>query len=168
MANFNKVFLMGNLTRDPEMKYTQSGQAVVSFGMAMNRKYRNRNNEMIEETTFVDIEGWGKQAETFNQYMRKGRPAFIEGRLKLDTWENREGQKRSKLRVVMENFQFIGGAAGRDDSRAPVHSSPRGMERGPQPSGGENSGSGDGASTGASTGGSGSGGGDYDFDDIPF
>ena len=116
MASFNKVILMGNLTRDPEMRYTQSGQALVKFGLAVNRKYRNKTSqEMVEETTFVDIEGWGNQAETFNQYMSKGRPVFIEGRLRFDKWEDKNGQKRSKLCVVMENFQFLGtGGASRD------------------------------------------------------
>ena len=79
MANFNKVYLMGNLTRDPELKYTQGGMAIVEFGMAMNRKYKKQNGEMVEETTFVDIEGFGRQAETFNQYMRKGPPRVRRG-----------------------------------------------------------------------------------------
>ena len=110
MANFNKVLLMGNLTRDPELRYTQSGLALVKFGMAVNRRRRNRDTkETTEETCFVDITGWGAQAETFNQYMKKGRPVFIEGRLQYSTWESKEGQKRSKLEVVMENFQFLGG-----------------------------------------------------------
>jgi len=112
MANYNKVFLMGNLTRDPEIRYTPSGSSVVKFGLAVNRKYRGRTQEMVEETTFVDIEGWGKQAETFNQYMSKGRPVFVEGRLRLDSWEGKDGQKRNKLVVVMENFQFLGSGAG--------------------------------------------------------
>ena len=81
MANYNRVLLIGNLTRDPELRYTQGGSAVVKFGMAVNRKYRNNSTqEMVEETTFVDLEGWGRQAETFNQYMSKGRPVFVEGR----------------------------------------------------------------------------------------
>jgi len=113
MANFNKVFLMGNLTRDPEMRYTQTGTAIVKFGLAVNRKYRNRNSqELTEETTFVDVEGWGNQAETFNKYMNKGRPVFVEGRLRLDSWDGKDGQKRSRLVVVMENFQFLGAGAG--------------------------------------------------------
>ncbi len=113
MANFNKVLLMGNLTRDPELRYTQSGLALVKFGLAVNRRRRNRDTkETTEETCFVDITGWGAQAETFNQYMRKGRPVFIEGRLQYSTWESKEGQKRSKLEVVMENFQFLGGGGG--------------------------------------------------------
>lgn len=113
MANFNRVLLMGNLTRDPELKYLQSGQAVVNIGLAVNRKYKNRTTqELVEETTFVDVEGWGQQAETFSKYMSKGRPVFIEGRLRLDSWEGKDGQKRSKLRVVMENFQFLGSGGG--------------------------------------------------------
>ncbi len=177
MANFNKVYLMGNLTRDPELKYTQGGMAIVEFGLAMNRKYRKQNNEMVEETTFVDIEGWGKQAETFSQYMSKGRPAFVEGRLKLDTWES-NGQKRSKLRVVMENFQFIGGrdessrSSGggyQSDSRGEGSSSRGGDSRGGAPvhsRGGSSEGP---SGAGNAGGGNSSGGsGDYDFDDIPF
>ncbi|MCZ6748634.1 MAG: single-stranded DNA-binding protein [SAR324 cluster bacterium] len=113
MANFNKVLLMGNLTRDPELRYTQSGLALVKFGMAVNRRRRNRDTkETTEETCFVDVTGWGAQAETFNQYMKKGRPVFIEGRLQFSTWETKEGQKRSKLEVVMENFQFLGAGGG--------------------------------------------------------
>ena len=113
MANFNKVLLIGNLTRDPELRYTQSGLALVKFGLAVNRRRRNRDTkETTEETCFVDITGWGAQAETFNQYMKKGRPVFIEGRLQYSTWESKEGQKRSKLEVVMENFQFLGGGGG--------------------------------------------------------
>ena len=119
MGYVNKVFLMGNLTRDPELRYLQAGTAVVRIGMAVNRKYRNKNQEMVEETTFVDIEGWGVQAETVNRYVRKGSPLFIEGRLRLDSWETKDGQKRNKLMVVMDNFQFIGApGAGRDAPRA--------------------------------------------------
>ena len=123
MANFNKVLLIGNLTRDPELRYTQSGLALVKFGLAVNRRRRNRDTkETTEETCFVDITGWGSQAETFNQYMRKGRPVFIEGRLQYSTWESKEGQKRSKLEVVMENFQFLGGGGGAGGPEAGQHS----------------------------------------------
>ena len=154
MANYNKVLLMGNLTRDPELRYLQSGSAVVNFGLAVNRKYRNRNTqEMVEETTFVDIEGWGQQAETFSRYMGKGRPVFVEGRLRLDSWESKEGQKRTKLRVVMENFQFIGGPAGQRDSQG-AQSRP---DKPPLQPGQV-----------AESGGQQQGGEEYDFDDIPF
>jgi single-strand DNA-binding protein len=112
MANLNKVMLIGNLTRDPELKYTPGNQAVCELGLAVNRKYRTKDNEEREEVTFVDCEAWGKQAEVIKQYMTKGRPIFIEGRLKLDTWEDKEGGKRSKMRVVVENFQFLGSGGG--------------------------------------------------------
>ncbi|MHC4220468.1 MAG: single-stranded DNA-binding protein [Planctomycetota bacterium] len=116
-GNVNKVFLMGNLTRDVELKYTPSDQPVASFGLATNRRYRTREGEDREETTFVDCEAWGRTAEVMNQYLAKGRPVFVEGRLKLDQWEDREsGKPRSKLRVVVENFQFVdspGGGGGR-------------------------------------------------------
>lgn len=110
MANLNKVLLLGNLTRDIEMRYTPGGMAVAQSGLAMNRKYRDsKTNEMREEVTFVELEIWGKQAETANQYLRKGRSVFIEGRLKLDQWEDKQsGQKRSKLKVVAERVQFVG------------------------------------------------------------
>jgi single-strand DNA-binding protein len=110
MANLNKVMLIGNLTRDPELKYTPGNQAVCEIGLAVNRKYRTKDGEDREDTTFVDCEAWGKQAEVIKQYMAKGRPIYIEGRLKLDTWEDKNGGgKRSKMRVVVEEFQFLGG-----------------------------------------------------------
>jgi single-strand DNA-binding protein len=112
MANLNKVMLIGNLTRDPELKYTPGNQAVCEIGIAVNRKYRTKDNEEREEVTYVDCEAWGKQAEVIKQYMAKGRPIFIEGRLKLDTWEDKDGGKRSKMRVVVENFQFLGSGGG--------------------------------------------------------
>lgn len=106
MANFNRVFLMGNLTRDIELRHTNSNQAVATIGLAVNRRWRTPDGEDREEVTFVDCEAWGKTAETMSRYLAKGRPVFIEGRLKLDQWE-KEGQKFSKLKVVVENFQFI-------------------------------------------------------------
>ena len=112
MANLNKVMLIGNLTRDPDLKYTPGNQAVCEIGLAVNRKYRTKEGEDREETTFVDCEAWGKQAEVLKQYMTKGKPLFIEGRLKLDTGEDKDGGKRSKMRVVIENFQFLGAAGG--------------------------------------------------------
>ena len=116
MSNYNKVLLMGNLTRDPELRRTSGGTAVTTIGMAINRSWTGSDGEKKEETTFVDIDVWGKQAETLCEYMRKGRPLFIEGRLQLDQWETQDGQKRSKLKVVCERFQFIGG---RDDAARP-------------------------------------------------
>jgi single-strand DNA-binding protein len=117
MANLNKVMLMGNLTRDPDLKYTAGNQAVCELGLAVGRRYKTKDGEEREETTFVDCEAWGKQAEVLKQYMTKGRPLYIEGRLKLDTWEDKEGQKRSKMRVVIENFQFLGSNQGSGGSR---------------------------------------------------
>jgi len=110
MPNLNRVLLMGNLTRDPEIRYTPSGMAVASFGLAVNRRFRDKTSgEMREEVTFVDIDFFGKQAELAGQYLAKGRPLFVEGRLKLDQWEDRAtGQKRSKLKVVGDHFQFLG------------------------------------------------------------
>ena len=98
---------MGNLTRDPELRATPSGTAVCQFGLAVNRVYNNAAGERQEETTFVDVEAWGRQAETISKYVSKGHPLFVEGRLKLDSWENKEGEKRSKLKVVLENMQLI-------------------------------------------------------------
>ncbi len=124
-GSVNKVFLMGNLTRDVELKYTPSNQPVATFGLAMNRRYKTKDGENREETTFVDCEAWARTAEVMNEYLSKGRPVFIEGRLKLDQWQDKEGNKRSKLRVVVENFQFVdsrgsaGGGGGGDRSSAP-------------------------------------------------
>ena len=114
MANLNKVYLMGRLTRDPELRYTPKGTAVADIAMAINR-YRSGGDggERTEETTFVDVTLWGRQAETANQYLAKGREVFIEGRLQLDSWEDKaSGQKRSKLKVVGESMQFVGGPGG--------------------------------------------------------
>ena len=126
MANFNKVFLMGNLTRDPEVRYTPKGTAIATIGLAVNRVWTNEGGEKKEEVTFVDVDVWGRQAETIGQYMSKGRPIFIEGRLKLDTWDDKEtGQKRSKMKVVCESFQFLGGPVkGAEVSDAPPASKP--------------------------------------------
>lgn len=111
MANFNKVILAGNLTRDPQLSYLPSGSAVCECGMAVNRQWRTPQGDKREEVCFVDFRIYGKPAETFNQYMNKGRQALLEGRLKYDQWE-RDGQKRSKLYVVVDNFQFLGGPQG--------------------------------------------------------
>src|SRR5438093_13714980 len=109
MASYNKVLLMGNLTRDPEIKYTPKGMAVTELGLAVNREYTTDSGEKREEVTFVDVTVWGRQAETSAEYLKKGRPVFIEGRLQLDTWDDKaSGQKRSKLRVVAERVQFLG------------------------------------------------------------
>jgi single-strand DNA-binding protein len=113
MANVNKVILIGNLTRDPQLKYLPSQTAVVDFGLATNRRFKGANGEDREEVTFVDCSAFGKQAEVINQYCQKGKQLYIEGRLKYDQWEDKQGGgKRSKLSVVIENFQFLGGREG--------------------------------------------------------
>jgi single-strand DNA-binding protein len=113
MASFNKVMLLGNLTRDPEVKYTPKGSAVADIGLAVNRTYTTDGGEKREETTFVDVTMWGRQAEIAGEYLKKGRPLFVEGRLQLDTWDDKQtGQKRSKMRVVCENFQMLGSRDG--------------------------------------------------------
>jgi len=113
MANLNKVLLMGNLTRDPEVRYTPKGTAVAELGIAVNRIYSGENGEKREETTFVDVTVWGRTAENVGEYLKKGRPVFIEGRLQLDSWEDKQsGQKRNKLKVVADNVQFLGSRGG--------------------------------------------------------
>jgi single-strand DNA-binding protein len=110
MASFNKVILLGNLTRDPEVRYTPKGSAVADLGIAVNRQYTLDNGEKREEVTFVDVTFWGRTAEIAGEYLKKGRPVFIEGRLQLDTWDDKQsGQKRSKLKVIGENMQLLGG-----------------------------------------------------------
>jgi single-strand DNA-binding protein len=116
MASFNKVILLGNLTRDPELKYTPKGTAVAQIGLAVNRVYSNDQGEKVEEVTFVDVDLFGRTAEIANEYLRKGRPVLIEGRLKLDTWDDKQtGQKRSRLKIIGEAMQLLGG---RDNSGA--------------------------------------------------
>jgi single-strand DNA-binding protein len=113
MASYNKVLLMGNLTRDPEMRYTPGGMALARLGLAVNRVFTDKNNQKREEVTFIDIDVWGRQAEIAQQYLSKGRPVFVEGRLKLDQWDDKQtGQKRSKLLVVADRIQFLGSGGG--------------------------------------------------------
>ncbi|NNM84905.1 MAG: single-stranded DNA-binding protein [Phycisphaerales bacterium] len=116
MPNVNKVFLMGNLTRDPQVSYLPSQTAVCEIGLAINRNWTAQDGQKKEEVTFVDCSAFGKTAETIGKYLKKGRPIFIEGRLKYDTWEDKEGKKRSRLRVVIDQFQFVdsrpGGSGG--------------------------------------------------------
>ncbi len=112
MSNFNKVLLMGNLTRDPQLTDLPSETAVVDFGLAVNRKWKSREGEDKDETCFVDCRMFGRRAEVINKYCKKGNPLFIEGRLTFDSWQAQDGTKRSKLRVTVENFEFIGGASG--------------------------------------------------------
>ena len=118
MANFNKVLLMGNLTRDPDVRTTPSGLKIAKLGLAVNRRFRTRDDEAREETTFVDIDAFGKQAEIIERYCQKGSPLFVEGRLRLDQWESNTGEKRSKLSVVLENFQFLGSSQSQDHGSA--------------------------------------------------
>ena len=130
MPNYNKVILMGNLTRDPEVKYTSGGTAIAKLGMAINRTWTNKEGQKQEETTFVDVDAFGRQAEVIGQYLKKGRPVMVEGRLKLDQWDDKQtGQKRSKLGVTLEGFQFLdsrgeggGGGGHADQGNAPAAS----------------------------------------------
>lgn len=125
MASFNKVILLGNLTRDPEVRYTPKGSAVCDLGIAVNRQYTLDSGEKREEVTFVEVVLWSRLAEIAGEYLKKGRPVFIEGRLQLDTWDDKQsGQKRSKLRVIGETMQLLGrppgagGAAEGGESRS--------------------------------------------------
>lgn len=132
MANFNRVILAGNLTRDPQLKYLPSNTAVCEFGLAINHRWRDRDGNQREDTCFVDVSAFGRQGETINQYMTKGRSILIEGRLKFDSWTGQDGQKRSKLSVVVENFTFLGGrgeAAGGGGGGARHDQAPREAER---------------------------------------
>lgn len=112
-SSFNRVILMGNLTRDPEVRYTPKGSAVAEIGLAVNRQYSTEGGEKREEVTFVDVTLWGRTAEIAGEYLKKGRPVLIEGRLQLDSWDDKQsGQKRSKLKVVGESMQLLGGRQG--------------------------------------------------------
>ncbi len=134
--NINKVFLAGRLTRDVQLKYTPSGTAVAEFGLAVNRPFTDASGQKREDSCFVDLVVWKKQAETCQKYLRKGSPLFVEGRLSYDSWEDKEGQKRSRLRVVVENFQFVGGAerGAREDfgGQAPAQSQAPAAEPAPE------------------------------------
>jgi len=135
MASYNRVILMGNLTRDPELRYLPSNTPVVNLGLAVNRRYKNQQGEQQEEVTFVDCEAFARPAEVINQYLGKGQPIHIEGRLRLDQWQSQDGQNRSKLKVVIENFQFVdrrgdgGGGGGQ-----PAGQAQGGQSSGPPPS----------------------------------
>ena len=111
MASYNKVILMGNLTRDVQLKHTAS-QAVADISIAVNRKFKTKDGQEREEVTYVDCECWGPRAEVIAKFFSKGKPIFIEGRLKLDSWEDKDGQKRSKLKVSIDSFEFVGGSGG--------------------------------------------------------
>src|SRR6266403_99022 len=117
MASFNKVILLGNLTRDPEVRYTPKGSAVCDLGIAVTRVYTTDSGEKREEATFVDVTFWGRTAEVAGEYLKKGRPVFIEGRLQLDTWDDKQsGQKRSRLKVIGETMQMLGSRGSASDS----------------------------------------------------
>ena len=131
MASYNKVMLIGNLTRDPEIKYTPKGTAIADIGLAVNRNYTTDSGEKREEVTFIDVTLWGRVAEIVGEYCKKGRPLFVEGRLQLDTWDDKAtGQKRSKLKVVGENIQLLGsregGGGGGEQSESRPESRPSG------------------------------------------
>ncbi len=140
MANFNKVILAGNLTRDPEMRYTPKGTAIASFGLAIKKTWKNEAGETQNETTFVDVEAWSRTAEVISQYLKKGRPILIEGRLRYHTWDDKQtNQKRSKLSVICETFQFLdsgrteGGAAPARPAAAPAAASGAAAPSTPEP-----------------------------------
>jgi single-strand DNA-binding protein len=140
MNGFNKVILAGNLTRDPELRYTPTGTAIAKFGLAINRKWRDSSSgELKEDVTFVDVDVFGKSAETVGQYMKKGSAILIEGRLKLDQWEDKQTQqKRSRLGVVAESFTFLGSGPSREGGGGDFNSgggAPPARPRSPQPSG---------------------------------
>jgi single-strand DNA-binding protein len=127
MASLNKVLLIGNLTRDPEVRMMSSGRPVCNFGLALNRNYKDAEGNKKEEVTFVDVECFGPRAEAVGRFFSKGRPIFVEGRLKLDQWETKEGEKRSAIRVVLDNFEFVDagksdGPTAMDQSAKPVPS----------------------------------------------
>jgi single-strand DNA-binding protein len=119
MASFNKVILVGNLTRDPEIRYTPNGTPVMDIGLAVNDRRRNASGEWVDEPVFVDVTLWGRTAEVASQYLSKGSPVLIEGRLRLDTWETSDGQRRSKLRVVADRMQMLGRGPGGEGGPAP-------------------------------------------------
>ena len=136
MASYNKVILMGNLTRDPELKYLPSGTAVANFGLAMNETYTDRQTgEKKEDVCFVDIEAWGRQAEIANEYLQKGSSVFIDGSLKFDSWEADDGTKRSRLRIRAFRFQFIGGRQDGDGGGAYDQAAPASAPSSPELSG---------------------------------
>jgi|SRR5947209_5459862 len=134
MANFNKVILAGNMTRDPELRYTPKGMAIAKFGLAINRTWKTETGEAKEEVTFVDVDAFGRQAETIAQYMKKGSPLLMEGRLRLDQWDDKQtGQKRSRLGIVLEGFQFLSSGTRPEGASAGAPSAPRPRPSAPAP-----------------------------------
>lgn len=161
-GNFNKVLLMGNLTRDVEVRQLPGGGSVANIGLAVNRRFKTQDGQQREEVTFVDCEAWGRTAEVMAQYLAKGRPVFIEGRLRLDQWQDKDGGNRSKLKVIIENFQFVdsrGGDEGGNTGGGAIYS---------RSGGGRAPASGPGGAGGAGGGGSSGGYEPIDEDDIPF
>lgn len=134
MANYNKVILMGNLTRDPELRYTPKGTPVASFGLAVNRTWKDENGQQVSDALFVDVAAFGVQADLISRYFKKGRPIFMEGRLKLDSWEDKQtGQRRNKLSVVLESFQFLDSSRQEGGhSEAGAYGAPQGQPYAPQ------------------------------------
>lgn len=116
MGSFNKVILLGNLTRDPQLSYLPSQTAVVEIGLATNRKFKKQDGSQGEEVCFLDCQMYGKRAEVLNQYLSKGDPLLVEGRLRLDTWQSQDGTNHSRLRVMIESFEFMGGGEQREDT----------------------------------------------------
>lgn len=125
MASFNKVILMGNLTRDPELRQAPSGAKVADLGLAVSETWRDKNGQTKEVTCFVDVVVWDKLAELCQQYLSKGRPVLVEGRLQMDEWKNQQGEKRSKLRVRADTVKFLGSPQKREDQESAPHSAPR-------------------------------------------
>ena len=121
MPNLNKVMLMGNLTRDVELRYTPQGTALAEFSLAISRSWKGTDGEKKDEVTFVDCQAWARGAEVISQYTKKGAPLYVEGRLKLEQWEGKDGQKRSRMRVVVESFQFLGSKPSAERAEAGAH-----------------------------------------------
>ena len=169
MASFNKVILMGNLTRDPELRFTQSNMAICKVGLAVNRRFKDgQSGEWREEPTFVDVTIFGKRGEAFEKYHRKGQSAFMEGELRLDNWEDKNtGQKRSKLYVVAENWEFVGG--GREERGGGGGGEPRRSSAPAASAGGYDYSGGGGGGEGGSAPSQAGGGADFlEVDDTPF
>ena len=163
MASYNKVILMGNLTRDPEVRSTSSGQSVTALGLATNRTYTvgGPGGEKKEEVTFIDVDFWGKRGEVIAQYLKKGDPIFIEGRLNFRQWDDKDGNKRSKLSVTGENFEFVGGRRGDRGGGAAGGG-------GADASGHASEGAGAAGGAGGATGGGAGGEVEAGFDEVPF
>ena len=133
MADLNRVILAGRLTRDPEVRYTPSGTAVAELGFAVSDSYKNKQGELVEQSCFLEIVVWGRQAETCGEYLRKGSPALVEGRLQFDQWENQDGEKRSKLRVRADRVQFLGSPRRSEEEKETAPPAPEGAAQPPAP-----------------------------------